>query len=295
MLCELACVGEAQTKYEEIKIAKKLIRQTKHAGAFIKICEKRNIRKNWDNQIVGKRWYCNFMNCYRHHLKRAKFKIMDSYRKSYCMYDSIYKNVVEAEVAIKLESEQMFGVNGNITTNEKEMYGRPSRYQLIKPEWCVFVGETGCNTNCKNDGLVGGQRHIDGSKQVEGARTSASTDLHFTVLAFTSGTGEATMCAIILKSDKKIEDIPVNWKLGIDVTKNMVSGETNVESYSININNGVMTGGPTCRFNGKELPCFACVSPNASITSELLAQMLEQIDSFNVILRSREEGVPFLW
>ena len=55
-----------------------------------------------------------------------------------------------------------------------------------------------------------------------------------------------------------------------------------------------MTGGPTCKFNDVEIPCFVCVSPNASITSELLAQMLKQIDSFNLFPRSEELGVPFL-
>jgi hypothetical protein len=233
------------------------------------------------------------MNQYQHCLKRAKFEKL-TYENFQNIYDLIYENMIEAGVAMNLECEQMFDVNGNITTDEKEKHSRPSRYQIIKPERCVFVDETGCNTNCQNDGLVGGQRHIVGTKQVEGARTSATTDLHLTVLAFTSGTGEAIMCAIILKSDKKIEDIPVNWKLGIDETKNMVSGEMNVETYNINVDNGVMTGGPTCRFNGKELPCFVCASPKASITRELLTQMLEQIDLFNVFPRSREEGVPFL-
>jgi hypothetical protein len=174
------------------------------------------------------------------------------------------------------------------------MYGRPSRYKITKPERCVYVDETGCNTNCKTDGLVGGQCHIVGTGQKEGARTSASTDIHFTTLAFTSGTGEPIMCAVILKSEKAIEDIPVNWRLGLDATKDIEFGDNDLETYMMNRPKGVSIGGPVCNFNGIEIPTFVCATPNASITSELLAKMLEQIDNFNVFPRSPEEGVPFL-
>jgi hypothetical protein len=43
--------------------------------------------------------------------------------------------------------------------------------------------------------------------------------MHFTVLAFISGTGEAIMCVIVLKSEKPIEEIPLSWRYGIDITK----------------------------------------------------------------------------
>jgi hypothetical protein len=84
-----------------------------------------------------------------------------------------------------------------------------------------------------------------------------------------------------------------NWKLGLDASKKCVLGENNVETYDLNAKNGVMRGGPTCTFIGKEIPCFVCTSPNASITSKLLAAMLKQIDSYGLFPRSKE-GMPFL-
>jgi hypothetical protein len=34
--------------------------------------------------------------------------------------------------------------------------GRPTQYLLTKPEFVLLVDETGCNTNQKDDGHVGG-------------------------------------------------------------------------------------------------------------------------------------------
>jgi hypothetical protein len=40
-------------------------------------------------------------------------------------------------------------------------------------------------------------------------------DIHFTVLPFISGTGEAVMCAIIFKSKQDVSEIPISWKTGM--------------------------------------------------------------------------------
>ncbi len=49
-----------------------------------------------------------------------------------------------------------------------------------------------------------------------GAPTGATIDLHYTILQFFSGTGEAVMCAVIFKSEQNISEIPINWKTCID-------------------------------------------------------------------------------
>jgi hypothetical protein len=235
---QLARIGEALTKYEIFELAEDLIRNSIHAEAYIKYCKRRHIKKDWDKQIVGEAWYRKFMKRYETKLKRAKCKVIDNNRRTYCtyenfsnMYNAVYENMVDAGVAIKLEEETMFDKDGNKTTDPSKMHGRPTKYKLIKPERCVYVDETGCNTNCKNDGQIGGQRLIMGCNQKEGGRSSALTDLHFTVLAFTSGTGEPIMCAVILKSEKKVEELPMNWKLGIDATRNVTIEETENETY----------------------------------------------------------------
>jgi hypothetical protein len=97
-----------------------------------------------------------------------------------------------------------------------------------------------------------------------------------------------------MKSEKPIEDLPLSWKLGIGVSKDVKTGQTLVELCDKNEEAGVSIGGPKCTFQGKNLPCFICTSPNASITSELLAQMLATIDNAGVLPRGPDEGIPFL-
>jgi hypothetical protein len=51
-----------------------------------------------------------------------------------------------------------------------------------------------------------------------------TTDIHFTTLCFTSGTSAPVMCAVILKSEKELEKLLLNVKLGIDILKNINTG-----------------------------------------------------------------------
>jgi hypothetical protein len=111
-----------------------------------------------------------------------------------------------------------------------------------------------------------------------GAPTGTTTDLHYTVLPFVSGTGEAVMCAIIFKSEQEIGEILINWK-----TLPVKTSTTEKESCE---------GGPTCLFQGKFIPCFYGTSPKASITTALLTEMLKYLDKLQVY--DRKVCEPFL-
>jgi hypothetical protein len=141
----------------------------------------------------------------------------------------------------------------------------------MKPEYLIFVDETGCNTNQLNDGYVGGETFILPKDDPEAAPRGSTTDINFTVLPFLSGTGVPVMCAIIFKSELPVSEIPLSWKLGIDITVNDLKDRVIV-----------MKGGPCCLYNGKEVPCFYGTAPKASITSNLLADMLKFIDDCSV-------------
>jgi hypothetical protein len=72
-------------------------------------------------------------------------------------------------------------------------------------------------------------------------------DIHYTVLPFFSGTGEAVLCAIIFKSKLDISEIPISWKIGIDITCN------------IEVKAAVMHGGLSVILEGNAFPAFmAC-------------------------------------
>ena len=234
-------------------------------------------------------------------IRRRRCKVRDQKRLTWCtyehfedMYDSIYKRMVEAGVATKNDNLLMFDKEGNEVDDENKMYGRKTRYRMTCPDNVVFVDETGSNTNQKDDGYIGGRLHVMPKGATESGVIGSTTDIHFSVLCFTSGSGQPIMCAVILKSNKDISELPDTWKLGIDIRKTMVEGENELNIFTNNFgeNKGI-PGGPRCTYNGKLVPCFVGCSPKASITSELLKQMLEQMDRY--MLFDRTEGkMPFL-
>jgi hypothetical protein len=120
--------------------------------------------------------------------------------------------------------------------------------------------------------------------QAENRRTGTTTDLHFTILPFISGTGEEIMCAVVLKSENPVSELPIKWIFGLDIMKNVESGENEVEVFQNNFSEGkAMGGGPTCRYNGVDIPClFVLHQRVASITTKLLCAMLDYLDKLNV-------------
>ena len=86
-------------------------------------------------------------------------------------------------------------------------------------------------------------------------------------------TGDPIMVAMILKSDKSRDMIPLNWSLGLDYLniKESTDGSDLDDIALMQENKDAMCGGPTCVFHGKKLLCHVNVLPNASITSEMLA------------------------
>ncbi len=98
------------------------------------------------------------------------------------MYENVYEMMIEAGIAEKVEEEIQYET------------GLPSKFQVTRPKFLLFVDETGCNTNQLNDGQVGGELFMQPKNDNEaGAPTGSTTDLHFTVLGFKFETGEPVM------------------------------------------------------------------------------------------------------
>jgi hypothetical protein len=246
-----------------------------------------------DDDLLGQRWYTSFMERNKDKIRRGAGKIRDIKRHTWCTYDAfsemyncVHGAMEEAGVCRKLDSPLMLGFDGTEVLEEKETFGRPTQYMVDHPEMVIFVDETGSNTSQNVDGKNGGRRYILPKDGSAGSELLSVTDMHFTVLPFIAGTGEPVLCAIILKSEKPIEQVPYNWRYGFDITKQVLTGEE-IDLFMLNTGDGMaMQGGPTCFFQGKEIPCFVCTSPKASITSSLLADMLKYLDSFNLFDRS---------
>jgi hypothetical protein len=85
-----------------------------------------------------------------------------------------------------------------------------------------------------------------------------------------------------------------------ELKKRLMSATTNAtELFNIKISESncgdgkMMQGGPKCTFSGKNVPCFVGTSPKASITSQLLADMLKHIDSYGLFERTMVDDRSF--
>jgi hypothetical protein len=103
---------------------------------------------------------------------------------------------------------------------------------LEHPELLVFVDKTGCNTSQIIDGHVGRQLYILPKDGTRGCLFDLVSDMHFIFLPFIAGTGETIMCAVILKSKKPFEEIPLSWRYGIDLIKPLTDEKSSDNDYS---------------------------------------------------------------
>lgn len=55
--------------------------------------------------------------------------------------------MVTANVAIKLEEPVLLDIDGNEVASDDLAFGLPTKYKVTKPQYCLFVDETGKNTN----------------------------------------------------------------------------------------------------------------------------------------------------
>jgi len=306
----LAQIGCPLIKRNVIDLAMSLIIGSKYEK---KLLEWKHSHSHHDpsKDLLGPSWYKGFMSRHADRLLRISATVKDVKRNTWVtyenfsnMYDNIYASLIDAGVARRLPEKVRRNRSGTIVADDDEdAFGFPSDIEIIHPEWILFVDEVGVNTNQKEDGSIGGEKHIVPVDDPDARMTGATTDIHFTVLVFQAATGEPVLVAVILKSNKTSNDVDVNWKLGIDWLALRDLGLLDVEAEAsldktMDVlscyGKDIMPGGPSCTFRGKTIPCFVATSPKASITSILLKQMLQHIDSYGIYDRAGEKRLPAL-
>jgi hypothetical protein len=98
--------------------------------------------------------------------------------------------MVDAGIAVRLDEEIMYNKHGEETTKIDELNGHATKYKITHPEYLLFVDKTGCNTNMKEDGFAGGQLFVllPVNMGSQAGCKGAASNIHFTVLCFTSAT-----------------------------------------------------------------------------------------------------------
>ena len=118
---------------------------------------------------------------------------------------------------------------------------------------------------------------------------TSTKDKHFTLIGPTALKGDPVMCVIIFSRKREIK----LYETGMDV---FTKKEGSVSDDNYLKNSGKVKrypGGPTCRFQGVEVPYLARWSKKGSITSEILVNILKTLDHLGVFDRSKRAH-PFL-
>jgi len=144
----------------------------------------------------------------------------------------------------------------------------------------MFADETGCNTSQKKDEHVGGTKLIVENGTVPQVM-SLDTDHKFTLLPFTSASGEAVCCVVIFQS--KTSSVPMQWWMGIDASVTPIRGSNGEVDVEQNIGEGRFhPGGPKCKYNGKEVDCLAYTTESGGITGDILVEILTYFDEIDL-------------
>ena len=87
--------------------------------------------------------------------------------------------------------------HGNkVEESDPERFGWEQNVKIDYPNYLMFADKTGCNTNMKKDSHDAGRTYLCQPGLVP--QTMCCTNEHrFTVLPFTSASGEAVCCVII--------------------------------------------------------------------------------------------------
>ena len=120
------------------------------------------------------------------------------------IYDVVYNEMVDAEIAIARE-KHVFTDHKGKEVDENERCGLVQNILIRKPKYLIFTNESGFNTSQKNDGRIGGAKHIVECGTVP-QKVAFATNHRFTMLPFTSGSSYAMYCVFIFKTET--EQIP---------------------------------------------------------------------------------------
>ena len=141
----------------------------------------------------------------------------------------------------------------------------------------------------KGEGHCGNQKFLTGSGTVPYRKVSA-TEKRFTMIGLTALDGQPVMCILIIRGKRPHLDV----ETVIDITIEPEGDASDVNFFFKNSGVGkYFPGGPRCMFRGKEIPALIKWNDTATITSDILIEVLSTLDHLQVIPRN-DDIKPFL-
>ena len=162
--------------------------------------------------------------------------------------------------------------------DESDAFGCIVTHDIIHPDYIIVVDEVGGNTSQKSDGYVGGELMF--CKTGKMPQQNSNTKIkHYTLLGLTALSGKPIMCCVIFSG--KNENILC--ETGFDMNAEFVGSPDDPGFFENNSRKEkTFTGGPSYHFRWKEVPCFYRWSPNGSITTVILREILATLDELEV-------------
>ena len=137
-----------------------------------------------------------------------------------------------------------------------------STIDITHPYMALTCDEVGCNISQKGDGDVGRETFICAQSD-EPMQSTSNKNSHFTCLGLTTFDGKPVMCVVLLTGKKRDVSIETGIDTSIDEVDMDVEEGKVFEYFEKNYGEGqIFPGGPTCTFNGKEVPCFVRFAEN---------------------------------
>ena len=155
-------------------------------------------------------------------------------------------------------------------SNMNKMYNEV--YDAITECKVIVVDEVGSDLSPKGDVHIGGAKYACKKGTVPQNKVK-HTDKHFTLLGFTTLSGEPVLCLVITAGGQELLAIENGIKPFVTQTYRDASDN---DYFKKNFGPGkLFPGGPTCKFLGRDIPCIVRWSPKGSITSQILSICLK--------------------
>ena len=250
-----------------------------------------------DTGTFGVKYWRGFMKRNKHLIvsRRGQKYELDrhnwtTYKNFRNMYKHTYREMVEAGVAEQLPQPIWMDRNGK-QVDEKDALGCMVTHKLCHPDRCFVGDEVGGNLSMKGDGHAAGRKLLTATESVPYSRAS-HVEKRFTMIGLTALDGSPVLCVLIIQGVQK--DLAI--ETGIDISVNPEGNPEEGDTYFFK-NTGVgkyFPGPPVCEFRGKTIPALVRWNESATITSEILVEMLATLDLLNVIPRDDKNVKPFL-
>jgi hypothetical protein len=118
------------------------------------------------------------------------------------MYTMVYKEIVAAGIAKETKQYHYYNKNNQIVEyDDVNKYGTLTNVQVTDPSYLLFVDESGSSANMKKDKT--GSKRVIAEKGFAGTKAAITTDIRYTTMGFTAGTGEPVICCIIMTSESQ--------------------------------------------------------------------------------------------